>query len=94
MRRKSEDNEAKTREIENSRGKGGRRQKLRHVDGNVPLKDSSSKKEIEHSSSKKDSRSKAACDSKDLCGSKTKKENKKVQKYKKKGSLLLCFKFI
>ena len=61
----------------------GADKKLRHVDGNVPLKDSSSKKEIEHSSSKKGSRSKAACDSKDLCGSKTKKENKKVQTRKR-----------
>ena len=37
MSRKSEDNEAKTRENENSRGTGGGRQKLRHVDGDVPL---------------------------------------------------------
>ena len=38
-------------------------------------KDSSSKKEIEDGSSNKDSRRKAACGSKDLCGSKTIKEN-------------------
>ena len=47
MRRKSEDNEAKTRENENSRATGGGRQKLRHDDGDVPLSLRSSKKYIE-----------------------------------------------
>ena len=60
--------------------------KLRHVDGDVPLsmrsfgeedKSSSSKKEIEVGSSKKDSRIKTTCSSKDLCGSKTIKENRR-----------------
>ena len=54
----------KTQEVE-----GGSRQKLRHVDGDVPLSlrskgeeymDSSSKTEIEDGSNKNDSRSKAA----------------------------------
>ena len=90
MRRKSEDNEAKTRENENSRGKGGGRHKLRHVDGDVPLstrskgeedKDSSSKKEIEVGSSKKDRRMKATWRSNDLCGRKVKnnKESAKTE---------------
>ena len=48
-------------------------------------KDSSSKKEIEDGSSKKDSRrSKTACGSKDLCGSKTIKENKESVKTEEK----------
>ena len=60
--KKSEDSEAKMRQNENSRGKGGSRLKLRNVDGDVPLseqsyceddKDSSSKKEIEDSSKKR-----------------------------------------
>ena len=98
MRRRSEDNEAKTRENENSRGKGGIRQKLRQVDGDVPLsmrskgedyKDSSSKKEIEVGSSKKGSRSKAACGSKDLSGSKTTKENKESAKTQEKYNILI-----
>ena len=101
MRRKSEDNYAKTIENENSRGKGGSIQKLRHFDGDVPLsmrskgaeyKDSSSsKKEIEDGSSKKHSRSKAACSSKDLCGSKTTKENKESANTEEKTSPLLCY---
>ena len=37
MRRKSEGNEAKKGENENSRGKGGGRHKLRNVDCDVPL---------------------------------------------------------
>ena len=82
MRRKSVDKEAKVRENENLRGKEGSRHKLRNVDGDDPLsmrsycgehKDSSSsKKEITDGSSKKGNRSKTACGSKDLCGSKTK----------------------
>ena len=89
MRKKSEDNEAKMRENENSRGKGGSRHKLRNDDGDVPLsmrsyceehKDSSSKRVLEDDSSKKDRIS----SSKDLCDSKTIKENKESAKTEEK----------
>ena len=59
MRRKSEDNEAKTGENETSRGKGGSRQKLRHVDGDVPLS-MRSKGEEYKDSNKKTSKTAAA----------------------------------
>ena len=90
MRRKSEDNEAKMREHENSRRKGGGRHKLRNVDGEVPLSfrsycEERSNKEIEDGNSEQDSRSKTACcGSKDLCGSKTIKENKESAKTEEK----------
>ena len=53
MRRKSEDNEAKTRKNENSKGEGVGRQKLRHVDGDVPMSMRSKDEEYKDSSSKK-----------------------------------------
>ena len=55
-------------------------------------KDSSNKKEIEDGSSKKDSRSKTAFGSKDLCDSKSIKENKESAKTDDKTSPLLCHK--
>ena len=86
MRQECEDTEAKTRDNENARGKGGGRQRLRHVHGDVPLsmrskgeedKNSSSEKKLKGgSSSKKDNKIKATCGSRDLCGSRTIKENK------------------
>ena len=54
MRRNSEDNEAITRDDENSRGTGGGRHKLRHVYGDVPLSMRSKGEDYKYSSSKKD----------------------------------------
>ena len=52
-------------------------------------KDSSSKKDIEDGSSKKDSRCKTGSGSKDLCGSKTIKENRESRRTKENTTFIV-----
>ena len=102
MRRISEDNEAKTIEHEKSIGKGGNRQKLRHVDWDVPLgmrskgedqkRTAAAKKRLKSAAWKKDSRSKAACGSNDLCGVENNEgEQRKCQHRTKRRYFSLCY---
>ena len=86
MRRKGEDNEAKTRENENSRGKGGGRQKLRHVDGDVALSMRSKqlKKIRSRQQQKKTAESKQHAVAKICAAAKQEKKTERVPKHTKK----------
>ena len=91
MRRKSEDNEAKKRENENSRGKEGADTKSEktvtfHCAQEITVKNArtaAARKKFRKEAAKKDIRSNTASGSKDLCGSRTITETKKVQKQNK-----------